>query len=123
MSVHSISGAGPDVPPANGQSAVEPSPTSVLDLVNRTLADPARTASATKIVTSVSKGAAHVIATIGLVFLACTIMVGLLIHVTGSGSALGGAVAVGGFSAVAGGRYLWNRRPTQRRRAAPRRRS
>lgn len=106
----------PDMTPAE-QPAVEPAPTSVLDLVNRTLADPGRTENATKIMASVAKGAARVILRIGIVVIVGIILVGGLIHFSGFGPAIGSAVAVGGIGAVAGGRYVWNRRAAKRRRA------
>lgn len=106
----------PDVTPAE-RSAVEPAPTSVLDLVNRTLADPGRTDNAMKIMASVSQGAASVILRIGIVGVVGIVLVGVLIHFSGFGPAIGGAVAAGGLGAVAGGRYLWNRRTAKRRGA------
>lgn len=106
----------PDLTPAKPPT-VEPAPKSVLDLINRTLADPGRTANATKIMASVSKGAAYVILRIGVVVIAGIVLIGVLIHFSGFGPAIGGAVAVGGMGAVAGGRYLWNRRAAKRQRA------
>jgi len=106
----------PDMTPAK-QFAMEPAPISILDLVNRTLADPDRTDNAMKIMASVSKGAARVILRIGIVGVVGIVLVGVLIHFSGFGPAIGGAVAVGGLGAVMGGRYLWSRRAVKRRGA------
>lgn len=99
----------PAAPPAP-----EVAPTSVLDLVNRTLADTTRTANAATIITTTTKGVARVVLSVGLVLITIVILAGLLIHFAGLGPALGGAIAVGGTTAVAGGRYLWNRRAAKR---------
>src|SRR6476469_5165090 len=76
--------------------APEAAPASVLDLVNRTLADTARTTNAATIVTAVSTSAARIVLSVGVVLIASLAVAGLLIHFAGLGPALGGAVAVGG---------------------------
>lgn len=99
--------------PSTYRVASEAAPTSVLDLVDRTLADTTRTANAAVIITTVSKGAAKVVLSVGVVLTAIIALAGTLIHFAGLGPGLGGAVAVGATTAVAGGRYLWNRRTAE----------
>lgn len=140
MAMHSIPGSDgteqPDLPallrgcawaghsesdyPDAGPSSPEAAPASVLDLVNRTFADATRTANATTIVTTVSKGAARIVLSMGIVLVAIVVLAGTLSHFAGLGPVLDGAIAVGGTTAAAGGRYLWNRRAAKRRSDAGR---
>lgn len=105
-------------PPA---SVIGSASISMLALVDRTLADGQRAANAATIVTTISTGVARVVLSVGVVLAAVIIVVSLLAHFAGVGSAVGGAVAVGGATSVAGGRYLWNRRAVKRRNGSVRR--
>jgi hypothetical protein len=87
---------------------------SVLELVDRTLADTTRTANAAKIITTASKGAVKVILSVGVVLAMIIALAGVLIHFAGLGPVLGGAVAAGATTAVAAGRHVRNRRITRR---------
>jgi hypothetical protein len=104
---------GPDREPEHG-SVQEVAPTSVLDLVNRTLADPGRTANATKVLRTAAAGAARIVFTVGIVLVAIIVLLGALTSIAGPGAAVGGAAAAGGTAVVAGSRALRNRRATSR---------
>lgn len=94
----------------------ETGPDSYLDLLNRTIADAARTANAAVIVTVVAKSVVRVVLSAGVV-LAVIVTVAGLTHSINLGQAVGGAVAIGGTTAVVGARYLRNR-DTGRRKIA-----
>jgi hypothetical protein len=91
-------------------------PTSFLALVSGTLGDTARTANATVIVTTISKSAARVVLSIGLVLTMVVLLSGVVTNFGSAGSMVGGGAAVCGTAAIVGTRYLRARRARVRRR-------
>jgi hypothetical protein len=99
--------------------ATESTPASVLDQVNRTLADnrsppPSRDDREVR----VEERLASIVVRVGIVLIVGIILFDLLIDLTCPGSEIGGAAAVSGIGAVMGGRYLRNRRDAKRRGAS-----